>query len=51
MAEDPIIGLLESGPPRLVDGHLDVARIGNCKVVKAAIPTLSVLVLRAFMLD
>jgi hypothetical protein len=51
MAEDPVIGLLEGGPPGLVDSRLDVARFGHCKVVKTAIPALSFLVLGLRTLD
>lgn len=51
MVEDPVVGLLECGSSRLVDGHLDITRVSLCEVVEAAISTLSVLVLRVFMLD
>lgn len=51
MAENPFIALFEGRPPCLIDVRLDVARIGYCEVVEAAVPALSVLVLRAFMLD
>jgi hypothetical protein len=45
MAEDPLVGLLEGGPPCLVDGRLDVTWVGLGEVVEAAIPALSILVL------
>jgi hypothetical protein len=51
MAEDPFIGLFECRPPCLVDVCLDVARIRHCEVFEAAIPALSVLVLRVFISD
>lgn len=30
MVEDPLVGLLEGGPPRLIDARLDVAWVSLC---------------------